>query len=113
MHEMSICEGILLSLEEQAKTQNFSKVKKVWLDVGAFSGVEISALEFGWQVVMKDSIAQEAELIVNDIKAQAYCLGCGSTVEIRNRYDDCPECGSGMLQIVSGEELKIKEIEVE
>lgn len=113
MHEMSICEGILLTLEEQAKAQNFTKVKKVWLDVGAFSGVEIKALHFGWEVVVKNSIAQEAELIVNDLAAQAYCLGCANTVEILNRYDDCPKCGSGMLQVVSGEELKIKEIEVE
>lgn len=65
MHEMSICEGILLTLEEQAKTQKFSTVKKVWLDVGAFSGVEISALKFGWEVVVRGSIAQQAELIVN------------------------------------------------
>jgi len=113
MHEMSICEGILLTLEEQAKAQSFSVVKKVWLDVGAFSGVEVRALQFGWEVVVKDSIAQKAELIVNEISAQAYCLGCSSTVEIHNRYDDCPECGSGMLQVVAGEELKVKEIEVD
>ncbi|MBD3612912.1 MAG: hydrogenase maturation nickel metallochaperone HypA [Hydrogenovibrio crunogenus] len=113
MHEMSICEGILLTLEEQSSVQSFKKVKKVWLDIGAFSGVEKQALLFGWEVVTKNTLAHDSELIINDIAGQAWCLGCSTTVDIVNRYDDCPLCGSHMLQVTGGEELKIKELEVD
>ncbi len=113
MHEMSICEGILLTLEEQAKIQNYKKVKKVWLDIGAFSGVEPHALTFGWEVVTRNSLAEQSELIINHIPGQAWCLGCSNAVTIQNRYDDCPLCDSGMLQMTGGEELKIKELEVD
>jgi hydrogenase nickel incorporation protein HypA/HybF len=113
MHEMSISEGILSTLEDQAKTQSFKVVKKVWVDIGAFSGVESRALLFCWEIVAKNTIAEGSELIINDIPGQAWCLGCATPVTIDNRYDDCPSCGSGMLSVTGGEELKIKEIEVD
>jgi hydrogenase nickel incorporation protein HypA/HybF len=113
MHEMSICEGILLTLEEQSKVQNFNRVKTVWLDIGAFAGVDIQALRFGWEVVTRNTLAHDSQLMINDIPGQAWCLGCSSTVNINNRYDDCPVCGNPRLQVTGGEELKIKELEVD
>lgn len=113
MHEMSICEGVVLSLESEAEKQHFQKVKKVWLTIGAFSGVEVDALHFGWDVVTRNSIADGAELIIATEQGQAWCLGCSNHVQIENRYDDCPACGSHMLQVTGGETLSIKEIEVE
>ena len=38
MHEMALCESILQLVEENATTQGYSKVKKVWLEIGALSG---------------------------------------------------------------------------
>ena len=39
MHEMSLCEGILQTLEQQAKVQDYQKVRTVWLEIGALAGV--------------------------------------------------------------------------
>jgi hypothetical protein len=60
MHEMSICENILDVLKEQARAQKFDTVKRVSLEIGPLSGVEIEALKFGFDVVMRDSIADGA-----------------------------------------------------
>ena len=62
MHEMSLCESMLQLMEEQAKSQSFSRVKSVWLEIGQLSGVEIDALRFGFEVVMRNSLAEGAEL---------------------------------------------------
>jgi hydrogenase nickel incorporation protein HypA/HybF len=113
MHEMSICEGIVQTLEEAAKTQNFSRVRTVWLEIGDLAGVEIPALEFGWEVVSRHSLAEGSKLEIIRIPAQAYCLGCAQTVPVKQRFDACPECGSYHLQVVAGEELRIKELEVD
>lgn len=45
---MSLCEGILQVLEESAESQGFSRVKTVWLEIGALAGVEIEAMRFGF-----------------------------------------------------------------
>jgi hydrogenase nickel incorporation protein HypA/HybF len=113
MHEMSLCEGILQILESEAKKQNFSRVKTVWLEVGVLSGVEITALEFAFDVVMKHSLAENTKLEIILVPAQAWCMICAKSVEIQQRYDPCPNCGSYQLQVTGGDEMKIKELEVE
>ncbi|WP_420411546.1 hydrogenase maturation nickel metallochaperone HypA [Roseibium sp.] len=112
MHEMSLCESILGILQDQAVSQKFSKVDRVCLEVGPLSGVETEALRFGFDVVTRGSLAAGAKLDIIEPQAAAWCLPCEKTVSINERFDPCPECGSHQLQVTSGEELRIKELEV-
>ncbi len=113
MHEMSLCEGILQVLEAEAKKQEFSRVKRVILDIGVLSGVEIPALEFAFDVVMRGSLAENAVLEINRLEATAWCMACAESVTIEARYDPCPKCGGYQLQVGSGDEMRIRELEVE
>lgn len=113
MHEMALCESIVSILEDQAQSQKFDRVKKVFLEVGRLSCVEPEALRFSFSAVTKNTLAAGADLVILDIEGQAWCLPCGKTVSIPARYAPCPECGSYQLQVTSGEELRIKELEVE
>lgn len=112
MHEMSICENILDILKEQARAQDFATVKRISLEIGPLSGVEIEALKFGFDVVMRNSLADGAALDIVETEARATCLDCGAAAAITQRYDPCPQCGSHNLQVTSGEEMRIKELEV-
>ena len=113
MHEMSICEGILQVLETEAGKQGFSKVKTVWLEIGDLSSIELEALKFGFDVVMRNSLADDARLEIINIPGRAWCMQCAGEVAIKRRFDECPECGSYQLQATSGDEMRIKELEVE
>jgi len=112
VHEMSLCEGVLRVIEEQATAQEFNKVRTVWLEVGALAGVEVEALRFGFDVVMKESVAEGVRLEVIDVPGQAWCMQCMKNVLIDQRFDPCPDCGGYQLQVNGGEELRIKELEV-
>lgn len=112
MHEMSLCENILEIINAQADQQAFSKVDLVRLEVGPLSGVEVEALRFGFDVVMRGSVAEKARLDIICPEAAAWCASCNKTVSIVERYDPCPACGAVNLQITSGGELRIKEMEV-
>ncbi len=112
MHEMSICESILGLIRDQAQSQNFSKVERVCLEIGPLSGVEIEALKFGFDVVMRDTLADGARLEIIETAGTAWCMPCGQSVAIEQRFDACPLCGSHQLQVTSGDELRIKELEV-
>lgn len=113
MHEMSICEGILQVMEEQAASQQFNRVKSVWLEIGPLAGVELDALRFSFDVVTRDSLADGARLEIIEMPGTAWCMECSKSVPIRQRFDACPECGSFQLQITGGDELRIKELEVD
>lgn len=112
MHEMSLCENIREVLEQQAAQQNFSSVKTVWLEIGKLSSVEPNALRFGFEVVMKGSLAEDAKLEIIEVDGQAWCFQCQKDVKIEHRYDGCPLCGAYRLQVNDGEQMRIKELEV-
>jgi hydrogenase nickel incorporation protein HypA/HybF len=112
MHEMSLCEGILQVLEQQAVQQKFSSIKTVWLEIGKLSSVEPDAMRFGFDVVMQGSLAEHAKLEIIEVDGQAWCFQCEKNVTIEQRYDECPLCGAYQLQINDGEQMRIKELEV-
>ncbi len=113
MHEMSLAESVLQIIEDAAREQSFSRVRTVWLEVGQLAGVEADAMRFCFDAVTRDSIAQDAKLEIIETPGQARCLQCSGTVPVRALYDVCPECGSPQLQVSSGKELRIRELEVE
>lgn len=113
MHEMSLCEGILQVLESESEKQGFERVKSVWLEIGDLSGIEIEAMLFSFDAVTRHSLADGAKLNIINIPGSAWCMQCAKSVTVRQRFDECPDCGSYQLQVTSGDEMKIKELEVE
>ncbi len=113
MHEMAISESILGILEDEARRQSYRRVKKVWLEIGPFAGIETEALRFTFDVVTKGTLADSAALEIVATDARAWCLPCERSVEIAQRFDCCPICGGHQLQMTSGDEMRIKELEVE
>ena len=113
MHEMALCESILGILEEQAARQGYSRVQRVRLGVGALSCVEPEALTFNFEVVTRGTLAEGAVLEIAHEPGQAWCLVCARTVEVQALLDACPLCGSHQTQVIGGDGLWIKEMEVE
>ena len=113
MHEMSLCEGILQILESESIKQGFKRVKNVWLEIGDLSGVEPEAMLFSFDAVTRTTLAEGAKLNIINIPGMAWCMQCAENVSVKQRFDECPNCGSYQLQVTSGDEMKIKELEVE
>lgn len=112
MHEMSLCENIREIIEEQARKDGFARVNCVWLEVGPLSCVEPDALRFGFDVVMRGSVAEGAALEIASPPALARCPVCLATAPVQQRYDACPECGTGPMEMLQGDALKISKLEV-
>lgn len=114
MHEMSLTEGVVRILEEQAAAHGFTRVKTVWLEIGELSQVDPESMLFCFGAVAKGSpVAAEARLEIVRVPGQAYCLDCADTVTVATRYDPCPRCSGHKLQVTAGGEMRIKELEVE
>ncbi len=112
MHEMSLCEGVMQVLKDQAHEQGYSRVEAVWLEIGELANVEIESMRFCFDVVTQGTLAEQAKLEIIEVPGQAWCMQCGKTVALKQRFDACPECSSYQLQVTGGEQMMIKELEV-
>ncbi len=113
MHEMSLCESIREIVIEQSRQNQFKRVNVLRLEVGRFACVEPAAMEFAFDVVMRNSPAENARLEIVELPATANCFKCGLEQQVERRTDRCSNCGSGQLLPQGGEELRIKDMEVE
>ncbi|WP_070966080.1 hydrogenase maturation nickel metallochaperone HypA [Vibrio sonorensis] len=112
MHEMSLCESLLQLLEEQAVTEQYSRVKTVFIDITPSSCIESHALKFCFDVVCKGSLAEGAQLIINKVDGQAWCFDCSTIVFVSDRFIPCPRCQGFHLKYQGDSGFKIKQLEV-
>lgn len=113
MHEVGIAQEILQQALTAAEANGISRIARLHLKVGAFSGVVEDALRFSFEVISRETKAEGAALEVDNIPLTAYCLGCGKTSEIEPILFQCPSCGSRRVDILTGQELTLDSIEGE
>jgi hydrogenase nickel incorporation protein HypA/HybF len=112
MHELSLCENIVVSLEEAALRECFKVVTVVSLGIGKLSCVEPEALRFCFDAVTRGTIAENSQLVIKIYPGLAQCNQCGANLQIENYYDACSCCESADLNIVGGEQMQIESLEV-
>ena len=112
MHEMAIAEGILNIAFDYAEQNKASKISKITLKLGEMSGVELEALNMSFEVLIKNTIAEGAELIVNKVPIIGQCNKCGKDFHIEHYNFFCPEC-NGILILKSGRELQVESLDLE
>ncbi|MET0644138.1 MAG: hydrogenase maturation nickel metallochaperone HypA [Candidatus Binatia bacterium] len=113
MHELSLIGAVLRMVEEQAVAERFQNVINVCLDVGELSNVEIEALVFCFGIVKRGSLAHNARLSIQTIPGEAWCGNCRKRVHIALRTEPCPCCGTWGLSVIGGDQITVKELEVE
>lgn len=110
---MSLAEGMLQLIEDAAQQQGFTRVKTVWLEIGQLACVEQESLRFGFDVVTRGSIAEQARLEIIEAAGQGWCGKCAQNFPLTALYEACPECGSYDIEVTGGDGMRVKELEVE
>lgn len=113
MHEMSLAEGVLQLIEDAAQREGFSRVSAVWLEIGQLAGVETEAMKFCFDVVVRDSIADGAQLEIIATPGTGWCMRCAAEVPMSEALAPCPLCGDFPLRVTGGTAMRVKELEVE
>jgi hydrogenase nickel incorporation protein HypA/HybF len=112
MHELSLMSAVLDAITEQTTREHFSRVHRVSLEVGELCNVEVEALAFCFEVVMKGTVAEHASLDIRSVPGKAHCRQCRSTFKLSSRVDPCPSCGTRDVDTTGGDQITIKELEV-
>ena len=113
MHELALAESVMQIVESQASAAGAEKVLVVRLEIGALSHVEPSALAFCFDAVTARGIAAGARLEIEQSPGRGWCHDCMTEVEVETLGAPCPKCGGYMLQVSGGQELRVKDMEVE
>jgi hydrogenase nickel incorporation protein HypA/HybF len=113
MHELSLIESILELIQDAARREGFSRVRVVRLEVGALSCVETSALEFAFESASMKTCAEGARLEMQIIPGLGRCSVCGAHASMEALYDLCPACDGHPMVVLSGTEMRVKDLDVE
>jgi len=85
----------------------------VTLEIGALSGVVPEALEFCFEACVSGTLLEGARLDIDRVAASGFCRECNLVHPVESYFDPCPVCGACPLEVRSGEELRVKDLEVE
>ena len=114
MHELGIVFHIIDKVEKIAKENNVNKVTKINLEIGEVSLVIPSYFKDVWKwAIKKSTYMKECELNITIIEGISYCTNCEKTFETTKYAKICPHCGSDKTYLITGDEVNIKDIEVE
>ncbi len=113
VHEMSLCEAVVDIAVEEARKNGAIRIKSVVLEVGALGHVDPDALAFCFTAVSHGTLAENARLVIERVAGSGWCLDCAKTVPMSERFGACPVCGRRHVQMTQGDELRLRELEVE
>ncbi|MBV8506746.1 MAG: hydrogenase maturation nickel metallochaperone HypA [Alphaproteobacteria bacterium] len=108
MHELSIAQSIVEMVGERAGD---ARVHRLTLVIGRLSGVMPDALRFCFDVCAEGTVLEGAILEIIEPSGRGRCLDCGREQEITSLFEMCV-CGATGLDCVTGNELRIKEMEM-
>jgi hydrogenase nickel incorporation protein HypA/HybF len=108
MHELGIAQEII---EIVANRAGDARVTRVHLEIGQHALVLPDSIRFCFDLCSEGTVVEGATLQIDTIPGLARCRECGSDVVLDQPFATC-SCGGSDMQWVSGDEIKIKEMEV-
>ncbi|WGT68432.1 hydrogenase maturation nickel metallochaperone HypA [cyanobacterium endosymbiont of Epithemia clementina EcSB] len=109
MHELGITQNIVAIVAEHAKGLS---VKRVTLEVGQLSTIMADAIRFCFDICCEGTVLEDASLEIIEVPGRGKCQDCGAEINLSQPFGTCDCCHSVKLDIIQGQELKIKEMEV-
>lgn len=113
MHEAGIAQNILEISIATAEKNSASKINKIHLKVGKLAAIENGSLLFAFEALKEETMASEANLEIDNIPVRGLCHDCDTEDTYNEMFFACSKCSSYRVEILSGEELEISEIEVD
>lgn len=109
MHELSICEAIVRTVESLADGR---PVRRVNVRIGHLRQVVPDSLLFSWELLTEGSDLAGCALVIEHVPAVVHCPGCDRDTTLEWPVLMCAICESHDVALVSGEEFQIASMDV-
>jgi hydrogenase nickel incorporation protein HypA/HybF len=108
MHELGVTQEIIALVSERAQG---AQVVRVVLEIGKLSAILPEAVRFCFDLCSEGTVVEGARLDIIETHGRARCRQCQAEIQLDRPFGRC-SCGSTDLEWLTGEELRIKEIEI-
>ena len=122
MHEAAIAQSVVKTVLEEAEKQNAQRVDSVEIEVGELSFIGVDQVSFWVKTSFEGTVAENAKLIFNTVKARIRCKECEFEGDLRVEEDpafhmrlpqfSCPKCQSSKIEITQGRDAFIRRIQI-
>ena len=113
MHELSVCMSLLEQVTAIATERAATRVTRIELDIGPLSGVEADLLRNAYPIAAAGTLAEDAELLIDETDIIVRCRRCRTETHAEPNRLVCGECGDFGTNIVSGDEMILRRLELE
>ncbi len=112
MHEFAVCQDMLTQIESIAADEQAAAVDMVTVRIGPLSGIEAHLLKQAFPLAAAGTVAEKAELIVEELPIKVKCQICNAETEAKANRLICGECGDYHTQLLSGDEMLLASVEL-
>ena len=113
MHELSVCQGLLRQVGKVAAENEATAVSRIVLRVGGLSGVEPPLLAHAFEIARMGTLAEEAELVIEEGPVVVECRECGGRSAVPVNRQLGSYCGEWRVHVDVGVELFLLSLELE
>lgn len=108
MHELALSEQIVSAIVERTRP---ARVLVVHLVIGKVSGVVAESVRFCFDLVAAGSTVEGALLDIEEPPGVGRCRVCSREFDLDGIVALCP-CGSAEVDVLGGDELMVRSVEV-
>lgn len=105
LHELSLCDDLLSQVIAIAAQHQAESVESITVNIGELSGIEPSLLDTAFSLLKAGTVAERAELIIQQSPVLVSCPQCNTQAEVAANRLLCPTCGSADTLLISGDEM--------
>lgn len=115
-----MAQGILNAVLETAEANDANKVTDIVIEIGRLAMLNPEQLKFMLDILVEDTIAAEANIVLEDIDVEIKCYNCDyegiGDVDDSDHYAPmilCPKCESHRVNVLNGKDVTVKTISIE
>jgi hydrogenase nickel incorporation protein HypA/HybF len=112
MHELAIAQNILELVQQSVPKEQAGAVRWIRIRVGQLSGVVPDSLDFCFNAIVSETEMPKASLAIEHMPTVSRCKNCMYQFQIEDLVFLCPACRSANLELISGKDLEVVEIEL-
>ena len=112
MHEVSIVNSIIKTLEIEFEPQKLDQLKSIHLKVGILSNIEPKLLHNAYDAIcMTNARYHDVKLAIESTELKIHCDLCNTVSQVKQYRFICDNCGNPCKNVIQGEELLIHKVE--
>lgn len=114
MHELPATQGMLEVALDAAREAGARRIREIHLVVGELTSMVDDSVQFYFDILARDTLAEGARLVVRREPALLACHACGHRGEVVPPLSPaCPRCASLRLEVTGGQAFRVDSLDVD